>query len=1023
MANFAKWNTGMVPIAPTILFNHLRKLAGGKPDQDMTDGELLSRFVACHDEVAFAVLVERHGNTVFNVCQRVLRHAQDAEDAFQGTFLLLAQQARSIQNQESIASWLYKVAHRLALGLRSRIARRHVVETRAESMNGTDPGMRAAWDELQSALDEELERLPPKYHAPLVLCYLEGLTHEEVGRRLGCPLGTINSRMARGRELLKGRLERRGLTLPAATLPTVFMAKVAQAVPPRLLRATCAAAVHHAAGQTIPVGLVTAQAVALARSGAAAMAAGHLKVVLGVLLVVGAVVFGAGRLFPGLQSSEPGDTQSEVPEVAPSRSPHCCMAAPHAKSEEPNKPQEHVDGAGDALPPTALARIGSNRLWIGRGRDTDFRCTLTFTPDSQHVAIAGANRSVVIWDALTGKETARLADVTKTSDPCPPPVFTFSPDGTLMAAIEFEAVRVWDLTRNKQVASLKTEHCANRCVFSPDGKVLIAAGCSSGQAPIQRWDVAGWQELPPLDGHEHNVTDCAFSADGRYIVSGGDDEYVYLWDAGTGERLRSFLKHRDRVCAVAISPDGKRIASRGDDSVIRVWDADSGEDLQAWQYPTRLGGPLCIANTIFLRFSAGGDTLIVGDTGEYNSATDQEYVAAAARADHGVRMFDISTGKQLCRFTADEPNLPSVLSPDGRLVATVNSVGSVRIWNAWSGTQLPHPVGHEGAILAVALSPDGRLLATGGSDRTVRVWNPDGAQLKKLTGHTGPVTQLRFSADSTHLASASGDPQPALKTRLSVDRNVSWWDIGTGKELREFPGHFLGVQALGLSADGKRLTAVSCGGMRHIWETDTGSQLSQATDLKVPGNSILCTPDGGTVVYTRDRRTLEVLDTSDAGQLPRKLRDNGRRPCGHPVAISPDRRSIVSAVPPRSRDQRGWIVELWDVPSEKLAVSFETREGPEDPKSRLVAAFSHDSRTVAVAYRKGVIALLDAATGEERGRIEGGQAALTCLAFSDDGKRLVSGSEDGTALIWDLELVLEDLPPASSNVGARTRKS
>jgi WD40 repeat protein len=474
---------------------------------------------------------------------------------------------------------------------------------------------------------------------------------------------------------------------------------------------------------------------------------------------------------------------------------------------------------------------------------------------------------------------------------------------------------------------------------------------------------------------------------------------------------------------VAISADGKRIASRGDDSVIRVWDADSGQDLYSRHYPTKLGGPLNIANTIFVRFSGDGETLIVGDTGEYNSATDQEYVAAAARTDHGIRMFDIATGEQLCRFAAGETNLPSVLSPDGKFIATVSSTGSVRLWNARSGTELPRPVGHDGAILAAALSPDGKLLATGGADRTIRLWNPDGVQLKKLTGHTGPVTQLRFSADGKHLASASGEPQPALRTRLSIDRNVSWWDVGSGKELLEFPGHFQGVQALGLSADDKKLTAISYGGMRHIWDTGTGKPLAEPADLKLHGGRTLCTPDGTGIFYSQDRRVLEVLDATATSSSARKLRDVARRPCGNPVAVSADSRSVLTAVAPRAKDQRGWVLQLWDVPSETLTVSFETKEGPADPKAHFVGAYSPDSRRLAVAYRSGVIALLDAATGVELGRFEGTQAAITCLAFSQDGKRLISGSEDGTALIWDVECTNNDAVPNDRHVRAHTERS
>ncbi len=182
---------------------------------NLTDGELLERFVRQHEEAAFAALVQRHGPMVLSVCQRVLRHSQDADDAFQATFLVLAQKAHRLRRPGLLANWLYGVAYRTALHARQHAARRSEREREAAKriVLSDDPERKRL--ALRRVLDEELHRLPEKYRAPLVLCYLEGKTNKEAARLLGWPSGSMAHRLARGRDLLRKRLEARlvGLTI------------------------------------------------------------------------------------------------------------------------------------------------------------------------------------------------------------------------------------------------------------------------------------------------------------------------------------------------------------------------------------------------------------------------------------------------------------------------------------------------------------------------------------------------------------------------------------------------------------------------------------------------------------------------------------------------------------------------------------------------------------------------------------------------------------------------------------------
>ncbi len=212
------------------LIQYIRNLAGS-PAGKLADGILLERFVTAKDETSFTTLVKRHGPMVWSVCQRVLRSTPDAEDAFQGTFLVLARKASSIRKPELLGNWLYGVASRTALKAKSLAASRRVLEGKVvampETVTTSDP-------DLAAVLDDEVSRLPDKFRAPFVLCYLQGLTNEEAAHRLGCPTGTIVSRLSRARERLRARLSRRGLA-PSAL---AAFAHVSGEVPRSLVAAT-----------------------------------------------------------------------------------------------------------------------------------------------------------------------------------------------------------------------------------------------------------------------------------------------------------------------------------------------------------------------------------------------------------------------------------------------------------------------------------------------------------------------------------------------------------------------------------------------------------------------------------------------------------------------------------------------------------------------------------------------------------------------------------------------------------------
>ena len=293
------------------LIRRLRRVAEQTAD-GATDASLLERFVAGRDEAAFELLLWRHGPMVLGVCRRMLRCDQDAEDAFQATFLLLARKAASVRRREAVAAWLYRTAYRIALRARQTARLRPVAIP-----PGMEPAAAASepdvlWRDLRPVLDDEIHRLPAKYRLPMVLCYFEGRTHAEAALELGCPKGTLSVRLQRARELLRGRLTRRGLALSAASLAVLTAGRIASAaVPAALIHGTLKAALLFAAGKAV-AGAASVRAVAWTQGVLRAMFLSKLKMAAVLVLVMGGLGTGAGLLLSRTAAAPPAAPPAAV---------------------------------------------------------------------------------------------------------------------------------------------------------------------------------------------------------------------------------------------------------------------------------------------------------------------------------------------------------------------------------------------------------------------------------------------------------------------------------------------------------------------------------------------------------------------------------------------------------------------------------------------------------------------------------------------------------------------------------------
>jgi RNA polymerase sigma factor (sigma-70 family) len=245
------------------LLGHLRAAALQDERARLNDGQLLRRFRDHQDQAAFEMLVRRHGPMVLAVCRRVLRHAQDAEDAFQAAFLVLVRKSATLAGREVVGDWLHGVAYRTALKARSAAAARRAKERTMPRRQPRDDSP----SELNTVLDRELNGLPAKYRVPIVLCDLEGKTRREAARQLGWPEGTVSGRLSRGRALLARRLTRCGFAISAGM---VVQEAAPACVPVSLVQRTVVTA----------TALVTGSAVSVASTPVTALMEGVLKTML-----------------------------------------------------------------------------------------------------------------------------------------------------------------------------------------------------------------------------------------------------------------------------------------------------------------------------------------------------------------------------------------------------------------------------------------------------------------------------------------------------------------------------------------------------------------------------------------------------------------------------------------------------------------------------------------------------------------------------------------------------------------------
>jgi RNA polymerase sigma factor (sigma-70 family) len=914
----------MADVALAGVVQEIRRLATAPEVRDRSDQDLLGEFQARRDQAAFAVLVERHGPLVLRICRHVLRHQQDAEDAFQATFLVLARRAGSIRKREALAAWLHGVAQRIAMQ-----AKRTAARLRAREAQAAPPSRQSApdesWRETQAVLHDEIERLPAIYRTPFVLCFLAGHGRAEVARQLGLKEGTVWSRLSTARERLRTRLARRGIELGAVLAAAQIADAGAQAaLPAHLAAATLRAA---AAATAVP-----AHVAVLVQASLRSVTALKTKIGAIIFLLVG--VIGAGALVASAPPASQPDTERPIHNAA--------VALDQGAADQ--DPKERGDRYGDPLPADALARLGTIRF-----RNGSAVFTTQFSPDGKSLLLGGT--SLALWDTETGR---KIRDFPTDSIRA-----ALSPDGKTLA-IGDVGVSLWDVATGKQLKTLGKQFAA-ALAFRDDA--MLAVGSEQG---VTLWDLNSGQQIRHLS-HGRMVRTIAFPFGSKTVASAGEDGTVRIWDLASGNELRRWettkaVGHElaassttpwlalaeenllrllnaetgkevrllgpnpyQRGC-VAFSPNGKVLASAQDPGTIYLWDPSTGKELRRWK--------AAVDHFHSLAFTPDGKTLV-----------------SSGHDGNSVRWWDVATGTEKQHpWIGHHTWVKAVgFSRDGKDIFSLGPDGAFMSWTSADAAhhrqlQLPFCAG-------AMFSPDGKNTLSinwdGKADGGFAVSLRDTATGKNVRslGKVPMANLVAFSRDGKSLALAEAD---------AGNLTVSVWDVASGKPRHRLtrPGNRL-YFGLTFSPDGKKLAAGTWNPDRpnfRLWDLEAGKEVTSC-DPDHWVNSIDFSPDGALVALGSGgdhKQCVSVWKLATATEIHR-FRVPGMQsvsafsPSGRYLATGSSRMNMA-----RSPTAEEKIVRVWEIATGKQVASFAGHDGDITalsyaPNGRSLASGSGDS--------------------------------------------------------------------------------
>ena len=709
--------------------------AVGAMGREISDQQLLARYVRQRDEAAFVELLRRHSRTVWGVCRRVLPSQEDAEDAFQAVFAILARKAAAIRNGEAVGSWLYGVAYRTAQRARRQDCQRRQRETQAPVAAPEPPAWcDAACRELQRLLDEEVQRLSTKYRVPFVLCCLEGMSKAEAARELGWKEGTVSGRLAKARKLLEMRLARRGVVLSAVLTATALAQQSAAAAAPTVLVQATWHALLPQAGAAFAS--LSPQALTLAHGVMHAMVT--TKVALAAAVALAASVLIGGASLAALQDNPP-------------------------PAQAPAQPQ--------AVPPPPAAV----ELRIISGEPV---MTLAFSPDGKRLFTGGGVQGAVAPVAVVPSPdpgrlptTPPVANAKQSANRVPPPAAPgrLPPAGARVVAADPASapgvaarflqrpdapghLRIWDVDSGRIIFDQHGMRGVRALALSADGR-LLATGAFNGE--LQLLDAQSLVIRAHVQAHATGCNSVAFSADGTLLASAGLDQKVKLWEVPGLKPRKEFVGHTDSVLSVAFFRHGRSIVSGSRDKTARIWDVETG------------------TTTYTLKGHQNGIETV--------AVSPDDKLVATASWDKTMRLWDAETGKEQAVLDgANDAFFGASFSTDGKVLAGGVGNGRVYLWDVKTRAIIGTLEKHGAIVWALAFSSDGKRLASGSADGTAKIW--DVATRKQIAALASPPSEILVAPPGAAMAQAQEQRLRAEVQRLQMlqTRDGVRWQVVPG---------------------------------------------------------------------------------------------------------------------------------------------------------------------------------------------------------------------------------------------------
>jgi len=539
--------------------------------------------------------------------------------------------------------------------------------------------------------------------------------------------------------------------------------------------------------------------------------------------------------------------------------------------------------------------------------------------------------------------------------------------------------------------NMKHESLVMSCAFSPDGKTIISA---SKDYTLKLWNTKTGKEIRTFCGHTSYVFGCTFSPDGKWILSASNDKTLKLWDAETGKEIRTFTGHTAHVTCCAIYSNEKTILSASDDKTLKLWDTQTGKEIKTFTGHTDW--------VSYCTFSPDGNAIL------------------SASFDQTLKLWDIETGQEIRSFNGHNAHVSCcAFSHDGKIIISASSDKTLKLWDMKTGREIGIITGHLAPVTCCAFSVDGKFILSASDDKTLKLWNAQtGKEIRTFTGHTAHVTNCTFSPDGKTILSASWDGTLKMwdvetgkeirsfnghknfvfgcsfsldgKMILSAseDKTLKLWNVESGNEIRTLSGHMLGVARCAISHNRKTSLSASKDKTLKLWETETGKEIRTFKAHQSFVYDCVFSPDGKRVVSASDDSTLKLWDVETGNNIRTFI---GHKEAVMSVVATPDGQRAVSA----SVDK---TIKLWDLQTGNEIRTFNGHDYPV-----LSCAVTSDGRHVVSASKDNSLKLWDMETGYEISNFIGHSKAVRACVFSTDGKILLSSSLDKTIKLWDVE--------------------